>query len=62
MDKSGRVTRRHQGQLFHIGVGNRYAAPVSMLAKGCDVRILALDGAPLRHLYIDPTRNSQPIP
>ena len=54
--RGGSVTLRHKGKLHHIGVGCPYAGwRVILLVDGLDVRILGLDGSPLRHLTLDPT-------
>jgi len=31
-----------------------------MLVAGLDVRVIGLDGSPLRHLTLDPTKDCQP--
>ena len=63
IDKKGSVTLRHKGRLHHIGVGRAYRGwRVVLLVAGREVRILSLDGSPLRHLVLDPTRDYQPIP
>ncbi len=50
------MTLRYKGKLHHIGVGCPYAGwRVILLVAGLDVRILGLDGSPLRHLTLDPT-------
>lgn len=63
VSKSGNVTLRHKGRLHHIGVGAAYKGwRVVLLVAGRDIRILGLDGAPLRHLKLDPTKDYQPMP
>jgi transposase InsO family protein len=63
IDRSGRVTLRYKGKLHHIGVGNPYAGwRVVVLVAGLDVKIIALDGSPLRHLILDPKIDYQRIP
>jgi transposase InsO family protein len=63
VDRTGRVTLRYRGKLHHLGVGNAYAGwRVVVLVAGLDIRILGLDGSPLRHLVLDPTVNYQRIP
>jgi hypothetical protein len=32
-----------------------------MLVAGIDIQIVGLDGSPLRHLRLDPTKDYQPI-
>jgi Integrase core domain len=50
VDTSGSVMLRYKGKLHHIGVGCPYAGwRVILLVAGLDVRILGLDGSPLRH-------------
>ena len=63
VDRGGSVTLRHKGKLHHIGVGCPYAGwRVILLVDGLDVRILGLDGSPLRHLTLDPSVDYQRIP
>jgi hypothetical protein len=62
IDRKGGVTLRHKGRLHHIGIGAAYRGwRVVMLVAGLDVAILTLDGASLRHLTLDPTKDYQPI-
>jgi transposase InsO family protein len=62
VDKKGAVTLRHKGRLHHIGVGAPYKGwRVVMLVAGLDVQVIGVDGSPLRHLTLDPTRDYQPI-
>ncbi len=61
--KGGIITLRHQSKLHHIGVGRPYAGwRVVMLVAGLDVRILGLDGSPLRQLTLDPKIDYQRQP
>ena len=63
VDRSGSVTLRYKGKLHHIGVGCPYAGwRVILLVAGLDVRIVGLDGSPLRHLTLDPSVDYQRIP
>ncbi|HEV2362107.1 MAG TPA: IS481 family transposase [Acidimicrobiales bacterium] len=63
IDKAGHVTLRHRGRLHHIGIGRPWAGwPVAMLIDGLDIEIVGLDGSPLRHFRLDPSRDYQPIP
>ena len=63
VDRSGRVTLRHQGRLHHIGIGNAYAGwRVAMLIDGLKIEIVGLDGSPLRKLVLDPAKDYQRIP
>jgi transposase InsO family protein len=62
IDKTGRVTLRHNGRLHHIGIGRAHAGtPIVMLIHNLDIRIIAkTTGELLRTLTLDPTRNYQP--
>jgi transposase InsO family protein len=63
VDRGRSVTLRYKGKLHHIGVGCPYAGwRVILLVAGLDVRILGLDGSPLRHLTLDPRVDYQRIP
>ena len=60
--RQGAVTLRHHGRLHYVGAG----APckgwrVIMLVAGLGIRVIGLDGSPLRHLVLDPTKDYQPI-
>ena len=63
VDKTGRVTLRHDGRLHHIGLGHEHArTPVLMLIADLDIRVIdATTGELLRHLTLDPTRDYQPL-
>ena len=63
VDKTGRVTLRHHGQLHHIGLGYEHARTrVVLLIADLDVRVInAATGELLRHLTLDPTRDYQPL-
>jgi transposase InsO family protein len=60
--KTGTLTLRHQGRLYHIGVGRTHAGThIIMLIQDLDVRIIdAATGELLRELTLDPDRNYQP--
>jgi transposase InsO family protein len=63
VDRTGVVTLRHHSRIHHIGVGRAYAGwRVILLVAGTDVRILGIDGSPLRHLTLDTTKDYQPQP
>jgi transposase InsO family protein len=63
VDRSGSVTLRYKGELHHIGIGRAYAGwRVVLLVAGRDVRVVGLDGSPLRHFILDPTKNYQQMP
>lgn len=62
IDRKGSVTLRHKGRLHHIGIGAAYRGwRVVMLVAGLEVRILSLEGAQLRRLILDPSKDYQPI-
>ncbi len=60
--KTGTVTLRHGGKLYHIGVGRTYAGThVLLIVQDLHVRIIdAATGELLRDLALDPARNYQP--
>jgi transposase InsO family protein len=62
-DKSGKVTLRHGGQLYSIGVGRTHARTrVILLVQDLNIRIIdAATGELLRELALDPTKRYQPI-
>ena len=60
VDKTGAVTLRHDSRLHHIGMApDIEAVGWVMLVADLDVRVLDEDGALLRHLTLDPTRDYQ---
>ena len=60
VDKTGTVTLRYRSKLLHIGVGRAHAGTrVLLLVADLDVRIMTDDGALLRHLTLDPTKDYQ---
>ena len=62
IDNEGKVTLRHEGRLFHIGVGRTHArTPVMLLVQDLDVRVVhTVTGELLRALTLDPARSYQP--
>ena len=62
IDSEGKVTLRHGGRLFHIGVGRAHArTPVILLVQDLDIRVInAVTGELLRALTLDPSRSYQP--
>ena len=62
IDNEGKLTLRHAGHLFHIGVGRTHArTPVIMLVHDLDIRVVdAVTGELLRALTLDPSRSYQP--
>jgi len=63
IDKTGRLTLRHNGRLHHIGLGREHARTrVIMLIADRQTRIIdAATGELLRGLILDPTRDYQPL-
>ena len=52
-----------QGKLHHIGMRCPHAGwRAIMLVAGLDVRVLGLDGRPLRHLTLDPSATTSGCP
>ena len=62
IDATGLVTLRHQGKLYHIGIGRPHAGTrVLLLVQDLHIRVInAATGELLRELTIDPARNYQP--
>ncbi len=61
VDKSGRVTLRHNSRLHHIGIGRAHVGTrVLLLVHDLSVRVITEQGELLRELTLDPTRNYQP--
>jgi transposase InsO family protein len=60
--KTGTITLRHAGRLYHIGVGRTHAGThVLLLVHDLDIRIVdAATGELLRQLTLNPDRNYQP--
>lgn len=63
IDKSGKITLRHQGRLYSIGIGRTHARTrVIILVQDLQIRIVdTATGELLRELTLDPTRRYQPI-
>ena len=63
VDKTGRVTLRHNGHLHHVGLGAEHARTrVVMLIADLHVRVVdAATGELLRDLTLDPARDYQPL-
>lgn len=60
VDRSGTVTLRYASKLLHIGMGARFKGQqVVLLVADRDVRVLTPEGALLRQLTLDPTRDYQ---
>jgi transposase InsO family protein len=63
IDTSGVFTLRHNSRLHHIGVGRPHAGTdVLVLVHDLDIRVLTTDGALIRDLHLDPTKDYQPQP
>lgn len=61
VDAAGKVTLRYDSRLLHIGLGRRYrGTPIVLFVADRRVRIVTEDGALLRELVLDPTRDYQP--
>lgn len=62
VDKAGKITLRHQGRLYSIGIGRTHSRTrVIVLVHDLDIRVInAATGEVLRHLTLDPTRRYQP--
>ena len=61
VDKAGRVTLRYMSRLHHIGIGKLFRGqPVTLLIANKHIRVLDQNGALLRELILDPTRDYQP--
>ena len=62
IDPSGKITIRHKGHLYKIGIGrpHKHTAVIALI-DNLDIRIIATQtGELLRHLTLDTTRTYQP--
>jgi transposase InsO family protein len=61
IDATGLVTLRHQGKLYHIGIGRPHAGTrVLLLVQDLHIRVINADtGELLRELVLDPTKSYQ---
>src|SRR2546421_12974764 len=61
VDKSGKITLRHGGRLYSIGIGPTHTGTrVLALVQDLDIRIIdAATGGLLRGLTLDPTKRYQ---
>jgi len=58
----GTVTLRIKGKMHHIPCGRQFARlRVRVLVEGLDVSVIGVDGQPVRHLTVDPTKDYQPL-
>ena len=62
VDPAGKVTLRHHGRLYKIGIGRPWGrTPIIMLIADLDIRVLdAATGEIIRTLTLDTTRTYQP--
>jgi hypothetical protein len=62
VDKSGKITLRHGGRLYSIGIGRTHTRTrVLVLIQDLDIRIIdAATGELIRELVLDPTKRYQP--
>src|SRR5262249_35261699 len=62
VDNDGKLTLRHAGKLYHIGIGRTHAGTrILMLVRDLHVRVInAATGELIRELTLDPSRNYQP--
>ena len=61
VDKAGKITLRHGGQLYSIGIGRTHTGTrVIVLVQDLDIRIIdAATGELLRELILDPSKRYQ---
>jgi hypothetical protein len=62
IDKAGKITLRHGGQLYSIGIGRTHTGThVLILVQDLNIRIIdAATGELLRELVLDPAKRYQP--
>jgi transposase InsO family protein len=62
VDKSGKITLRHGGRLYSIGIGRTHTRTrVLILVQDLDIRIIdAATGELIRELVLDPAKRYQP--
>jgi Integrase core domain len=62
VDNSGKITLRHGGRLYSIGIGRTHTRTrVLILVQDLDIRIIdAATGELIRELTLDPTKRYQP--
>jgi transposase InsO family protein len=63
VDKTGRVTLRHNSRLHHIGIGRAHKnRPIKLLIADQNIHIIDADtGQLIRELTLDPNRDYQPL-
>jgi hypothetical protein len=61
IDATGLVTLRHQGRLYHIGIGRpRAGTRVLLLVQDLNIRVINADtGELLREFVLDPSKSYQ---
>jgi len=59
---AGKITLRHDGKLYHIGIGRKYKRTrILMIVQGLHIRIInEKTGEQLRELTLNPNKNYQP--
>jgi hypothetical protein len=59
---NGKITLRHAGTLYSIGIGRGWTGqPVTLLVNGLHITVIhAHTGELMRQLTLDPTRRRQP--
>jgi transposase InsO family protein len=62
VDRAGKVTLRHNGTMYHIGIGRPHAGtPIILLIHDLEIRIIhAATGEIIRTLTLDPEHRYQP--
>jgi hypothetical protein len=60
LDGKGTVTLRVGGKMHHIPCGRKFARlRVRVLVEDLDVSVIGVDGQPVRHLTLDPSKDYQ---
>jgi hypothetical protein len=62
VDKTGKVSLRHESRLYKIGIGRAHKGrAVKLLIADRSIRVIDLDGQLIRELTLDPSRSYQPL-
>jgi len=62
VDKTGKVSLRHDSRLYKIGLGRAHKGrPVKLLIADLNVRVIDSNGELIRELTLDPSRCYQPL-
>ncbi len=62
IDKYGKLSLRHNGQMHHIGIGRSYAGtPIRMLIHEKEIRVITTSGELLKELTFDEAKDYQPL-